>query len=82
MDYPNKALPSTNSSAKEVGVLLITLGILALTLAILFWPFAVIWALNTLFSQHIPFTFWTWLATLVLCWTIAGPTRMSNTKKD
>jgi sterol desaturase/sphingolipid hydroxylase (fatty acid hydroxylase superfamily) len=83
MNYPNKALPpSDKSSAKEIGVLLITLGVLALTVAIILWPFAVIWSINLLFSQHIPYTFATWLATLILSWTIAGPARVSSFKKD
>jgi hypothetical protein len=40
--------------------------LLVLTLAAGF-PFAIIWALNTLFpALAIPYNFWTWLATLVL----------------
>jgi hypothetical protein len=35
-------------------------------LAIIFFPFAVIWALNTLFGLTIGYTFWTWLAVVVL----------------
>lgn len=34
--------------------------------AICLIPFAVIWALNTLFSLGIAYTFWTWLAVVVL----------------
>lgn len=30
------------------------------------WPFAVIWALNTLFGFAITYTFWNWLAMFVL----------------
>jgi len=40
----------------------------ALLLAI-FWPLVVIWALNTLFALGIAYTFWTWLAVLVLTLT-------------
>lgn len=29
-------------------------------------PFISIWAVNTLFGLSIPYTFWTWLAALVL----------------
>lgn len=29
-------------------------------------PLAAIWALNTLFSLSIPYTFWSWLAMVVL----------------
>jgi hypothetical protein len=35
-------------------------------LAIIFFPFAVIWSLNTLFGLSIGYTFWTWLAVVVL----------------
>lgn len=35
--------------------------------AIIFMPLATIWALNTLFPVlAIPFTFWTWLAVIVV----------------
>jgi hypothetical protein len=33
---------------------------------VVFFPFAFIWALNALFSLAIPFTFKTWMATVVL----------------
>ena len=47
--------------------------LIAFTLAwIIFWPFAVIWALNTLFGLGIGYTFWTWLAVLVVNLTISG----------
>ena len=42
--------------------------ILVLVLGIL-WPLVVIWAVNTLFSLGIAYTFWTWLAVLVLTMT-------------
>lgn len=33
---------------------------------IIVWPFVIIWAANTLFpALMIPYTFWTWLATLI-----------------
>ena len=35
-------------------------------LAIIFFPFVVIWALNTLFALGIAYTFWTWLAMVVV----------------
>jgi len=47
--------------------------ILALVVAwVIFWPFFVIWALNTLFGLGIGYTFWSWLAVLVLNVTITG----------
>jgi hypothetical protein len=33
---------------------------------IFLWPLAIIWALNTLFMLGIAYTFWTWLAVLIL----------------
>jgi multidrug efflux pump subunit AcrB len=47
---------------KALDIILIIMGI---ALAI-FIPFAVIWALNTLFSFAIAYTFSTWLATYIL----------------
>jgi hypothetical protein len=47
----------------------ILIGILVIALLI-FWPLAVIWALNTLFGLTIQFTFWTWLAVFVLTATL------------
>ncbi len=41
--------------------------IVLLLVVIVLFPWAVIWALNTLFpALAIPFTFWTWLAVLVI----------------
>lgn len=40
--------------------------VIALILLVIFWPFAVIWAVNTLFAFNIAYTFSTWLAVLVL----------------
>ena len=40
--------------------------ILLLVAIIIFFPFAVVWSLNTLFALSIPYTFWTWLAVFVL----------------
>jgi hypothetical protein len=39
--------------------------ILAIISLITFMPLAAIWALNTLFTLTIPYTFWTWLAVVV-----------------
>ena len=47
---------------------------------IIFWPFVLIWGLNTLFPVlAIPFTFWTWLAALVVTMTFG---RTTVNKKD
>ena len=44
---------------------------------IIFWPFAIIWALNTLFAFAIEYTFWTWLAVLILTASF-GKTSVTN----
>ena len=47
-------------------VLLVLLMVLMLV-AIMLAPFAIIWSLNTLFvALAIPYTFWSWLAVIVL----------------
>lgn len=53
--------------------LLSGLGTLGLVIAVLIlgilWPLVVIWAVNTLFAFGIAYTFWTWLAVLILTLT-------------
>lgn len=48
-------------------------------LMIIFWPFVIIWALNTVFSLGIAYTFSTWLAMLVLTATF-GKANVSYNK--
>jgi len=43
-----------------VGIILVVVALIVLG------PLIVIWALNTLFGLGIAYTFWTWLATLVI----------------
>jgi membrane protein implicated in regulation of membrane protease activity len=46
-------------------------------------PIALIWALNTLFSLHIPLNFVTWLASAVLYYSFSRPGNgISVNKKD
>jgi hypothetical protein len=40
--------------------------VIAAILLIIFWPWVIIWAVNTLFGLGIAYTFWNWLAVLVL----------------
>ena len=57
----------------------VSVGIGAVILAIAYislMPFAIIWALNTLFGFAIPFDFWTWLSAFVLL----GALKMKLTK--
>lgn len=44
-------------------------------------PFAVIWALNTLFALGIPYTIWTWLAMLFVTGTF-GKTSVKRINKS
>jgi len=59
-------------AAVSIGIGAVILGIAYISLM----PFAIIWALNTLFSLSIPFTFWTWLSSFVLL----GALRLKLTK--
>ena len=54
--------------------------IIAILALVLFWPFAIIWAVNTLFGLGIAYTFWTWLAAMVIM-AAFGKTHV-NIKKD
>ena len=47
---------------KTVGLTLV----FTVILWIFLWPLAAIWALNTLFALGIGYTFWNWLAMVVL----------------
>ena len=40
--------------------------VIAVLLMVLFWPFVLIWAVNTLFGLGIAYTFWTWLAAFIM----------------
>lgn len=40
--------------------------VIAVFALLLFWPFALIWAVNTLFGLGIAYTFWTWLAAMII----------------
>ena len=40
--------------------------IVAVFALVLLWPLAAIWAINTLFGFGIAYTFWNWLAVVVL----------------
>lgn len=40
--------------------------VLTIVLWVVLWPLAAIWSLNTLFALGIPYTFWNWLAMVVL----------------
>lgn len=39
----------------------------AAIMAVVIIPLSAIWALNQLFNTNIAYTFWTWLASLIIC---------------
>lgn len=46
--------------------------VILIVLLVIFGPLATIWALNTVFSLNIAYTFWTWLGTLILQATVVS----------
>ena len=48
------------SAGTMVGLLIVAAAV------IVGWPLVIIWALNTLFAFGIAYTFWSWLAVVVL----------------
>lgn len=50
----------------------VVLGVIFLIVLWILSPFALIWAVNTLFSTGINYSFWTWLATLVILFFLNG----------
>lgn len=40
--------------------------VIAIFVLAILWPLVIVWALNTLFGLGIAYTFWNWLAALVL----------------
>ena len=50
----------------KLGVTSIFAIIILLIAVIVLFPLAVVWALNTLFALGIAYSFWTWLAVLIL----------------
>lgn len=62
---------------KNAGYLILGLAILALVIA---GPLFVIWAWNTLFGSvfAVPYTFWTWLAVLIIGTFIRGDVRFAK----
>ena len=74
MSFMNK----TNIPIVILALVLITVGCIMLA-----WPLVIIWALNTLFiTLSIPYSFWTWLAVVVLNATTFGglTSTIKNTK--
>ncbi len=67
-----------NAAFTGLGIIAIVTLVVAL---VILGPLAIIWALNTLFGLGIAYTFWTWLAVLVLSATInSGRNTIQKTK--
>lgn len=63
-------------------VLIFTAVILFLTLMLL-WPFAILWAVNTLVGAVVvPYTLWNWLAVVVLNISTFGGLRVAIKRKQ
>lgn len=62
---------------KSLGVIAI---VILLLVAVLLGPWVVIWAWNTLFGAVYPvaYTFWTWLAVLIIGVFIRGDVKVSK----
>ena len=75
-----------NNTKKEIvetvstTTVLLSIGTLLLLLCAIFWPFAFIWALNTLFEFAIQYTFWNWLACWILIFTFQGAINIKREK--
>lgn len=52
--------------------------IVLIALVIALVPFSTIFAINTLFSTSIAYTFWTWLSVIILNITVIGTFRTAN----
>lgn len=69
---------------KSIFALFGGLGIIGIVIAIfvlaVLWPLVIVWALNTLFGLGIAYTFWNWLAALVLLTAIKA--RVTTEKKQ
>jgi len=71
----------TKSGNFTWGLTLLTVGILLLLIAAILFPLATIWALNLLFHLNIPYNFYTWLAMMVLIFTIQGALNIRCNKR-
>ncbi len=49
-------------------VLLVVGFMVAIFAFFILWPFALAWAINSIFATHIPYTFGTWIAFIVIGW--------------
>ena len=67
----------------NVPVAILALVLITAVCVIVAWPLVIIWALNTLFiTLSIPYSFWTWLAVVVLNLSTFGglASTIKNTK--
>ena len=66
---------SAYRGVKELGVVMqgialtmTTVGLVILAAVVIFYPFILVWCINTLFTTNIPYSFYTWLASAMLYW--------------
>lgn len=56
------------------------IALLAVLFAILY-PILILWSVNTIFALRIPYTIWTWIATVILSSVFQAQTALSSKKK-
>jgi hypothetical protein len=77
---PKKTEKQNFGFKKDAFKMLYAVGILCLLLGAIAWPFASIWALNSLFTLSIKYTFWNWLACWILIMTFQGAINIKREK--
>ena len=75
-----KSKKQINSSPAYIFYMLFA-AMLFLVLVLLF-PFGLVWCLNTLFVLSIPYSFWTWLASLGLYVTVVMKVKSRQIKQN
>ena len=75
---PSKQQASSYPMSDVSVMKLVLIGFLALIIALFFFPLCTIWSLNTLFGLKIAYTFWNWLAVVILIITIQGAVNVSR----
>lgn len=75
---PKKEITPMKSIFAIFGGLGLVGAVIAIFVLAILWPLVIVWALNTLFNLSIAYTFWNWLAGLVLLTAIKA--RVTNEK--
>ncbi len=73
----NNNKPTTKTAFKQM---VVALGFLSILVFTILCPFATLWAMNTLFKLGIEYTFWNWLAIVILIITLQTAVNISTNK--